>query len=247
MAVKAELFIRETLQRLDPDDPERSFLEKQLKEFGDFNKNQALLRGSEDLLLRDSFTPEEKKALKEDGVVFYTLTGTTISEQREARNKAGKPSFWHVADAGDRLLAVPSRRIEVGIYPDPQKFFVPGSFYKTTDQQDVLMEQDAENLRKRLGLKDIGMARPEASEATEVIFTHFDETQIRLLGQDYREQASGYYPYIRTSTPTNKSGSSLALVGGFDADGGLSVNVWPRGNRDVGIGLARWVVPQRSR
>lgn len=88
---------------------------------------------AETVSLREAFSDEEKRVLKEDGAVIYALTGTTIPAQRELQAKKGKPSFWYVVEAGDRLLALPSRKIEVAIFPDPQRFFVPDSFGKDTD------------------------------------------------------------------------------------------------------------------
>lgn len=194
-----------------------------------------------------TFTDQERETLVNDGAVLYLPTGETIKGQREA----GRP-FWYVAsgfkeEGRNRLTEFPSRRIEVAIYPDPEIFFVPGSFNKTTDQQDALSAEDSENLRKRLGLAEIGIIRPEASEATEIMFKHFDATEVRLLGKDYMVEAGQYYPYIRTNTPTVLGGSRLACVGGFGADDGPSVFDWDRAGRHVGLGAARWVVPQRSR
>ncbi|MDO8429070.1 MAG: hypothetical protein Q7S88_00385 [Candidatus Daviesbacteria bacterium] len=189
-----------------------------------------------------TFIDQEREALLGDGAVLYLPAGETIRGQIEAGRE-----FGYVFNGGERLLDFPSRRIEVAIYPDPERFFVPGSFNKTTDKQDALMEQDAESLRKRLCLGGITMVRPEAPEVTEVIFKHFDATQVRLLGKDYMEQAGGYYPYIRTSTPTNKTGSVLADVGHFAAGYGPHVGDWHRDDRDVFLAGARWVVPQRSR
>ena len=188
-----------------------------------------------------TFSNQEREVLLGDGAVLYLLTGETIRDQQQA----GRP-FWYVVDGGERLLDFPALRIEVVIYPDPEKFFVPESFNKTITQQDNLMEQDTLNLRKRLGLEGITMVRPEASEVTEVVFKHFKETQVRLFGENYKEQASGYYPYTRTSTPTNKSGSYLAGIGFFSAVGGLRVSGWHLDHRYARLGLVRWVVPQRS-
>lgn len=194
-----------------------------------------------------TFTEQERETLVADGAVLYLPTGETIKDQRAAGRK-----FWHVADGfkegeRNRLTEFPSRRIEVAIYPGPERFFVPGSFNKTTDQQDVLAQQDAEEIRKRLGLENIGIVRPEASEVTEVMFKHFDTTKARLLGETFREQASGYLPYIRTNTPTNKSGSNLASVGYFSADDGPRVDDWYRDVHRVFLAAARWLVSMGDR
>lgn len=191
------------------------------------------------------FTDEERAALIGDGALLYLPTGETIKAQKAARRP-----FWYVNDGykeggKNRLTEFPSRAIEVAIYPDPKRFFVPETASKTTDQQIVLVEQDAHALRERLGLPNIGEVLPEASEATEVLFKHFDATNVRILGQDYMK--NGYWSYIRTNTPTNKEGSHVALVGDWYADDGLHVLDWDRDYGDVRIHAARWVVPTGSR
>lgn len=188
-----------------------------------------------------TFTDEERRALVDDGAVLYLPTGETIRGQKNDRRP-----FWYVADGykdhgKNRLTEFPSRRIEVAIYPDTEKFFVPDSFSKTTDQQIALVEQDAQTLRERLGLPNIGEILPEAPEVTEVLFKHFDATNVRLLGQDYIHD--GCWSYIRTSTPTNKEGSDVAGVGAWAADAGLRVAGWARDEGPVFVGAARWVVP----
>lgn len=198
----------------------------------------------------ERFTDEERKVLIDDGAYIYLPTGETIRGQQQA----DKP-FWFVnegyvvdEDGKNRLLDFPARRIEIAIYADPkdpERFFVPGSFNKNTDQQDKLRAKDSEDLRKRLGFLGITMIRPEAPEVTEVMFKHFAETGVRLLGEDWIKD--GYWRYIRTNTPTNKSGSDLASVGHWYADDGMNVHDWDRDRGRVDLGGARWVVPNRSR
>lgn len=150
-------------------------------------------------------------------------------------------------DGKNRLLDFPARRIEVALWADPkdpEKFFVPGSFDKDTNQQDRLRLKDAESLGKRLGIP-VNMIRPEASEVLDVMFQHFDKTGVRLLGEDWVED--GYWRYIRTITPTTKSGSRSAGVGVFGSDSGPDVDGWDRGEGGVHLGGARWVVPNGVR
>lgn len=192
-----------------------------------------------------TFTDNERGVLTKDGAVIYLLTGETIKSQKSARRP-----FWYVADGftvngKNRLTEFPSRRVEVAIYLDPDRFFVPESSSKTTDQQIALVEADAHSLRGRLGLPNIGEILPEASEATEVLFKHFDATKVRILGQDYIRDR--YWSYIRTSTPTNKEGSFVATVGKWGDDDALVVLDWPRSAFGVAFRAARWVVPQGTR
>lgn len=192
-----------------------------------------------------TFTDEEKRVLVRDGAVIYLPAGGTIRGQKSA----GRP-FWHITDGfkldgRNRLTEFPSRSIEVAIYPDPERFFVPDTLSKTTDQQTALVEADARFLRERLGLPNIGEILPEASEVTEALFKHFDATNVRLLGQDYMR--NGYWSYIRTSTPTNKESSRVASVGRWSAGGGVGVGGWHRDKGYVHIRAARWVVPTGAR
>lgn len=191
------------------------------------------------------FTDEERKALIADGAVIYLPTGETIRAQESAGRPFGYVVDGYKVDGRNRLTEFPSRRIEVAIYPNPERFFVPDTFSRTTEQQIALVEQDARSLRERLGLPNIGEILPETSEATEVLFKHFDTTNVRLLGQDYIKD--GNWSYIRTSTPTNKKGSRVAYVGDCGADTGLFVDDWRCDWGRVGLGAARWVVPQGTR
>ena len=180
-----------------------------------------------------TFTDKERKALTDDGAVIYLPKGETIRGQKSARR-----TFWYITDGykeggKNRLTEFPSRRIEVAIYPDPEKFFVPDTFNKDTDRQTVLIEQDADSLRKRLGLENITEILPEASEATEVIFRYFDKTAVRLLGRDYMRD--GHWSYIRTATPTNKEGSFVAYVGCWSDGIGLHVYDWFRAMRVMSV------------
>src|SRR3990167_3241852 len=82
----------------------------------------------EQLVIRERFTDDEKEALKSDGAVIYELQGETIIREKESQKAKGKPSFYFLVEAGERLLARPTRQIEVAIYPAPERFFVPNSF-----------------------------------------------------------------------------------------------------------------------
>lgn len=191
------------------------------------------------------FTDEERAVLTGDGAVIYLPTGETIQVQRAAR----KP-FWYVSDGyqeggNNRLTEFPSRAIEVAIYPDPGRFFVPETASRTTDQQIALVEQDARALRERLGLPNIDEILPEAPEVTEVLFKHFNATGVRILGQDYMKD--GHWSYIRTNTPTDKEGANVAYVGRWRTDLGLYVFDWNRDHSHVSLHAARWVVPIGSR
>lgn len=197
----------------------------------------------EQLLVPVRFSDEERRVLKDDGAVLCLPQGETIQGQ-----KGAKRPFWYVADGYEidgknRLLDVPSRPMEVAIYPDPEKFFVPGSFDKSKADQENLLVEDMHRLRRRLGLEGIGGILPEASEATEIAFRYFDATgrKVRLLGKNYG------FRWVRTNTPTTESGSSFADVGSWSAVDGIDVDDWGAGSGISSLGAARWVVPVGNR
>ena len=192
--------------------------------------------------LRESFTNAEREALRADGALTYTLVAETISDQRDSQAKKGKPSFRYLVNAGDRLTA--SRNIEVAIYPAPGSFFVPGTFNRSVIEQEKLVEADAQELRTRLGLENIGEILPdEAATLTQVVFQHLDATGKWLFGQEYAKAQGLDWVYGRTKNPTNSSGSNVANVGDASPDYGLYVFDWLRDRGYRHIGTVRLVVP----
>ncbi len=187
-----------------------------------------------ELLTPITFSERTKEVLISDGAVLYLPESKSLEDQK----RLGR-SFGYIVDASSRgFLALRARPIEVAIYPDPERFFVPESFNKTKSHQEELQADDARTLRQKLGVEDITEIMPEVPEAIEVIFEHYDKTGVRLTGMDFR------YLYMRTNTPTNESGSHVADVGYFDDDGPrvadwLVVGIGPH------LGAARWVVPSQ--
>ncbi|MEK7182599.1 MAG: hypothetical protein AAB694_00360, partial [Patescibacteria group bacterium] len=155
----------------------------------------------------------------------------------------GGRRFLHVVSA-KRVLTTPSRIMEVAIYPDPERFFVPGTFSQLKATQEELVKKDGQELQARLGIEGLEEILPEAPEVTEVMFKHFDATGVRLLGEDYRDPnpETRYWRYIRTNTPINKSGPFIAIVGHFFAVYGPYVPDWNAYRADAFLGAARWVV-----
>lgn len=202
----------------------------------------------EQLVLRDRFTDEEKERLLRDGALIYLPLGETIPAQRERQKTKDKPSFWYVIEAGDRLLALPSKQVEIAIYPDPKRFFVPESFNKNLRRQEELVAKDAADLRKRLGLEGISEIIPsEAATLTDITFQHLDATGIWLFGREFASANGLDWVYGRTKNPTNSAGSVVAYVGNADPDGGLSVDDWSRGRGDHFVGAVCLVVPIENR
>jgi len=203
---------------------------------------------SEQLVFRERFTEEEKEALIKDGAVIYRLRGETINTQRESQERKGKPSFYYVVDAGGRLLALPSREIEVAIFPDPKRFFVPDSFNISVQEQEERVKQDAEELSERLDLKGISEIIPdEAAALSDITFQHLDEIGEWLFGPEYAKAQGLGWVYGRTKNPINSSGSHVAYVGDARPDRGLRARDWRRGRGHHHVGAVRLVVPIENR
>lgn len=189
-----------------------------------------------------TFSGKAKEALIKDGALIYSLTGQTIKAQREIQRGKGMPSFYYVANGGERLVGRPSRLPEVAIYPDPEKFFIPNTAGKDLETQEALALEDANKLRGRLNQSGIDVVIPEeAATLTELTFKHLDETGIWLFGEIYS------YFYARTNNPTNESGSGVANVGPARPVYGLDVSSWGReGGRDY-LRVVRLIVPVGGR
>lgn len=194
------------------------------------------------IVVESQFTRVERKRLKDDGAYPHLLVGETIGLQRE-----GGRRFWSTWHKGQPIEALASRVMEVAIYPEPERFFVPGTFNKPAAEREALVKQDGEDLRNRLKLPGIDEVVPQAPEATEVLFKHLDKTGIYLLGEDYRDTETSYYLYMGTKTPTNKEGSNFALVGRFVVGDGPRVDYFPVGGSYPGLGGARWVVKKGTK
>lgn len=236
----------EIRDRLQEGDPQRRIIDAHIALL---DVEGALLDGrAERLNLRDCFSAEEKRALKEDGAVVYKLDGRTILEQETARERAGRPAFWYVVSAPDNLLGSPSRKIEVAIYPDPGKFFVPDSFGKDTDTQERLVKADAEVLRQRTGLQEVTqIITDEAATLTGLVFQHEAATGVWLFGPEYAKAVGKDWVYGRTKDPTNIGGSGVAGVGCAGSGHGVSVSDWLRAVGGDGVGSPRLVVPLANR
>jgi hypothetical protein len=197
--------------------------------------------------LRETFTPEEKSRLESDGALIYQLTGQTIEQQREAREKLGLPSFGLIP-FGEQVTKVPSRQIEVAIYPDPGRFFIPGSFSKFAIDQERMAEEDARELRKRLRLPKITQIIPdEAATVTELIFQHLDKTGVWLLGDAYSrytKERGIFRVMVRTKNPSNKKDWLVNVGFGVNA---VSLSGWHHYSSQPSLGALRLIVPTKHR
>ena len=199
---------------------------------------------SELSVLRESFTDVEREALIADGALIYTLLGETITAQKDSRAKKGKPSFAYLTTSENRLVAVPSRKVEIAIYPAPERAFVPDSFSKDVKGQDKAVAVDAVELRQRLGQEGLGEIIPqEASTVTDIVFQHEEATGQWLFGPEYAATQGLNYVYTRTKNPTNSAGSLVAGVGLAKPDFEVRVDSWGRDDGYQHVGVLRMVVP----
>jgi hypothetical protein len=153
------------------------------------------------------FTQEEKEKLRAEGALIYAIGEETVAEQMQRND-----GFWNIRHENEaEYLEVPARRMEVAIFPDPEKFFVPESYMKDKDEQERLLLEDTGILRAKLGFDNsVTQILPEIAEATSVIFKHKDTTGTRLLGEEYSCAS------IRTNTSHRKDGWDFKLqVGNF--------------------------------
>lgn len=187
----------------------------------DFSREQPTLK-----IVR--FTPEARQELTERGYAVYALTGQSIKTLRDV----DKPfwSTWH--QDRPELEAMTSRLSEVAI--NPTQLFLPGSNRKTLKEQERMVKA----FSKDLNVDGVEAVMGEMPDYTELAFSHLDATGVRLFGKDFG------YNYARTKTSTSRSG--VAVVGEFDAVGGLSVARWYRDRGSGGVFAAPLVVPKAA-
>ena len=184
--------------------PDRLFSHNQDRDFS--------LPFSENPILKP-FTLAEKKALGRNGHLIYPFSFQTIGTQIHT----GKP-FWYLFNGVDQQFKEVSSMVgEVAFIPNPKRFYLPGSDYKTFDEQTELIEEYGRVLREGLGLPDhIKAVMGQASDYAQLAFRHLEATERYLFGKRY-----GYY-LAQSRTPTGSVG--IASVGRFDInEGGLAV------------------------
>lgn len=200
----------------------------------------------EQLVFRPRFAAIEKERLLADGAWIYLSRGLTLEQQEAAQREKGQPAFSYLVKVAEGLLTLPSRPIEMAIYPDPRRFFIEGSFNKNIAIQERLVADEARLLRARLELSGITKIIPrEAANLTDITFQHFNRTDVWLFGPEYAAVWDEEWVYSRTKDPTDRSegGTWYAYVGGVSHRlSGLKVRDWSAGGIPF-VGVIHLVVP----
>lgn len=176
------------------------------------------------------FTDEAREKLTREGHLIYTIGGQSIATMRDA----GRPfwSTWH--KDYPEIEALTSTYSEIAINPDPVKFFIPRSNNERLDRQLEMVDDYSNKLSKKV--KGVQAVLGQMPDYADLAFSHLDATKDRLFGEKYD------YRYTRTQTPT--VGTSVACVGGFIADDGLSVGNWAHDVGNSGVFASPLVVPK---
>lgn len=229
MAEEGASYISYLLEKGDLSKRDRSRLESALSELRGEKKPQTppkieVSAPAERKLEIVRFTPETRETLEQRGYLVHELTSQSIKTLRDA----GRPfwSSWH--KDYPQFEALESRSSEVAI--NPQELFIPDSNRKTYKQQLAMVEEFSEALKVQGAEAILG----EMPDYVELAFTHLDATGDRLFGEKYG------YNYTRTNT---KLGRSVAGVGFFYRDDGLSVDRWRPYGRSGRLFAAPLVVP----
>lgn len=196
---------------------------------------QPVVKTSEAPVEIKRFSKEALDFLKKKELLHYPLNGPSLKAQK----LAGRP-FWHIVDAGEKFLALPSMGSEAAFHPSPDKFFLPKSNNLALSQQLELITEYSYKLQRELGSEEIQAVMGDAPDYSLLAFQHLDATKAKgrreyLFGVKYG------YNYARTKTPT--SSSAVAFVGYFNAVRGLVVNDWDRADGFDNVRVAPLVVP----
>lgn len=169
------------------------------------------------------FTAEQKILLRNRKYTIFNLN----QESMTTLEKKGMRfwSTWHVGNSNFESLS--SRKGEVAVLLDPDKFFLADSNNKTYQEQvDMVKEYSLKIQQKISGVEAI---IGNAADYLELAFLNAN-----LFGEEYKRH------YTRSNTPTFLH---FALVGNRDLNGFLSVPDWASDARDPSIWVAPLVVP----
>lgn len=222
------------LKELPKNHPYRSTLQRHLDEA------QAYLVQQTPEVSTDS--PEEFAEASRRDLDRAGLRIVRFRESLASLVAAGRP-FWYISNQGnDQFMRLLSRNSEIAFHPDPDQFCLRGSNSKALSDQQSMIDEYSHDLatRKRKKVGGVQALMGGVSDYAGLAFSYFDETGVRLLGEDYG------YNYAGTKTPASEG--NVARVGNFDADRGLHVDDrWFRDNGDPRVFAAPLVVPAGNR
>ncbi|MBI2085852.1 hypothetical protein HYT74_00765 [Candidatus Daviesbacteria bacterium] len=125
-------------------------------------------------LISISWSDQEKATLVNDGAVSIVQREKQFAVKDKQVDHCGGKKTDYIIDGRNRLVDFPSKVLEVAIYPDPEKFFVQGTFNKSKGRQEAIIARDAHQLRNRLGISNLDEILPEAPEVMEILFQHLE-------------------------------------------------------------------------
>lgn len=236
MAIEFERDLTYRLVQLPPDHPDRKFLEGELSRFRKHTAKSQETRPDD----APTFSEGAREAIENADGMIYEKKGESIEDQKNAERPFSVGiGYKHLPD---HVRETPSTYGQVAIFPNPQEFFVPRSFWLPVQAQLKLVAQDAASLRQRLGVEDIDEVIPEvAADLTDITFQHFDKTGQKLFEAFPLE----FDPHFGV-TQMPMSSLHIVSVGEFRDIYGIDVRGVTAENGAPGAGAVRWVVPRAA-
>ena len=193
-----------------------------------------------------------KENLIKDGATILSLRGLTLPQQldeqnvirksQDTQNKLHRKPLILDRHNFERAGDIPSGIVNVAIYTDPEKLFVPGTLGRSLEVQEKLMKQDEINLARQLNIPHMNMIIPESiADITDIVLQVYNETGIRLFGDDAYRDLVGFpgSAYARTKETFGASSKLTLNVGLSSAEDGLSLSVWDIDKGIHGLGVMR--------
>lgn len=178
------------------------------------------------------FNPETKKALRDQGYIFYTLTGQSVASLRES----GRHFFtkWHIGQPFEEL---PSRKSEVAI--KPEEFVLQVSDNRPLWKQ--IKRVESETTRFNRTVKGAKKVIGGVADLAELAFLHLDATKKNpdyLFGKNH-----GYHEGITTTRVNDSQVASIGIFGEWMGKHGLHIYQHNAGRGAPSVSATCMVVP----
>lgn len=171
--------------------------------------------------MKNIFTKEQKKLLKNHGYTVFSLKGERLTSLREKGMK-----FWSSWHKGEEFENEKGYVGDVAVRLD--KMILEDSKNKTYDEGKRMIDSYIDTPE----LSSIHVELLTAASYLEILYLHHKKTGEYLMGSEY------------TWTTTRYSDGRLVLVGDFDSNGAAVLGDWPRITRsDIGVCLSRVSAP----